>query len=206
MIGLAKASPTIVIDVARCRSTVANSFVGVEASALEGDDVATRQVRNEPAEPASGAVHQRRRRDRREGGAVGRRPLDHPGYFGSIRRCGEPQHRQAQRDESTSEAAHVVHHALGHPGGTAGVQHVEVVLGPFEARQRRRCGDRLVVGDCVGGDLAGSARRRPRSAASTSTGTVGHPCQTRSPSDEWKMIASESELSRRYQSSSSRYR
>jgi hypothetical protein len=174
MIGFAKLSPTIVSEVTRWRSTVASSSWGIEAAALERHHVSAGQVRDEPPEPTTGPVHQWCRRDRHQCAAVLGRTGDHGGDLAGVARRCEAEDREAEFHEAAGQSAHVVHHALWHAGRAAGVQHVEVVFGPFDPIHRVGCRHDVVVGECVR-HLAGvtvvdlDQQRELRQ-------TFGHPC------------------------------
>jgi hypothetical protein len=95
--------------------------------------------------PLRGAVHERRDDDREAGigrcigGALGELPfVEHP-------------HAGVEADETTEHAQDVFlapHDTLGHAGGAAGVEDVDVVVGTFaEVALRARGGERFVVVD-----------------------------------------------------------
>ena len=180
-----------VADDARSRSPVAlhrrQQLVRVERSALERDDRpagevgdearrATRRCRASAGRPGSrsagrrvdGLRRSRRSRPRRSGGA---RPSS-----------GKPPSTNAVRDP-----AHGVHHALGHAGRAAGVEHVDVVLARARSApsaRGRRCSSSYAHGASdacavrpavVDGDeqlaASGAARRRGRHGRRATCGT-----------------------------------
>ena len=118
-IGRPKASPTIVIDLTRSRSTVSSKFDGVEVATREGDDRPARRQRRQGVDQA-GPVHQRRRRQARRA-----RPVELPGKLVDV-----GWWRQAAAAQLVEGAEQVVlppHHPLGHARRAAGVEQQEVI-------------------------------------------------------------------------------
>ena len=86
------------------------------------------------------------------------------------------------------------HHALGHAGGAAGVEEVQVLAGALDARHRLVLGDELLV---TGPRSPGAARRRRPGSTTARSGARSRIFATRSPRLPWKSSASASELSSR---------
>ena len=120
-IGLAKASPTIVIDFTRSCFDGVEQLDRVEAGGRQRDDRPAGRQRRQRVEQA-GAVHQRGRR---------------AGCAGRACRCARVERRRRRRRaagavRSTARALRIEvvlapHHALGHAGRAAGVEQQEVV-------------------------------------------------------------------------------
>jgi hypothetical protein len=99
----------------------------IEAAVREQRRGAAEHVRHHHAEPAAGAVHERRPRHR-DGRAPGRvRRAREVGQVVGAAQLRHADHLRVGLQEEAREVTHRVHHALRHAGRAAGVEHVELV-------------------------------------------------------------------------------
>ena len=101
-------------------------FVAVERTRWQCDDAATHEVGDECAKPQARAMHERAAGNADD--LIAR--ADDVGDSRCHERCLGDRRSADQwetaGDEAAGHAAHRVHHALGHAGGAAGVEHVDV--------------------------------------------------------------------------------
>ena len=112
------------------------NLVGVEAAVGEGDHVGARELGDERPEPQARAVHERRAGyGHHERAGVGHLTHQLRDAIG-LRWRFEAEEWEAALRERGHHPADRIHDTLGHPGGAAGVEHVDVVFGPGDARHR----------------------------------------------------------------------
>ena len=142
--GLANASPTNEIWVARCRSASVQSSSASNERPPEQDDRTTHDERADRQEER-GAVHQRRRTQHHRAPAVGLQLRGDPTDVGDRVRDLDPGRRVRGVAERPEEVDVAPHDAFRVAGGPTRVEHQRVLAGALDARRRLGGGDDLVV-------------------------------------------------------------